>query len=359
MSVLFPVAARPSLTQKEAAEALNMPLSQLCPDKGYSNFRSSWDDDAVNLVFRVQHDKYNVGHGHPDINSFELYHNGTTWFLDPGKYNNYNDCHQTVLIDGIGANGSSALPSWPYLPGHYMEYADKGKMVYGVGNAKLNYDFSPSNSNGKLEQVKDVDVGSIWADYVYKDTRENLASMPAWRGNSVANFLHTSGKYLYRYNPVQRAYRSAALVRGVHPYALIVDDIQKDDQKRTYQWIGNLEYNTAEVVSQTAKDLIIKKKGELDTGNRLLVRVLQADGLKGSPELIQTIIAGKKVTQVRITSEAVISPNFKILLYPFQDGQELPQTTSSPSNTHLKWSKGQESIRYTQQEDGRTHLELR
>jgi hypothetical protein len=359
MSVLFPVQARPAITQKEAAQALELPLSEFCPDKGYSNFRSSWDDDAVNLVFRVQHDKYNVGHGHPDVNSFELYHNGTTWFLDPGKYNSYNDCHQTVLIDGIGANGSSALKSWPYLPGHYMEYADKGKFVFGVGNAKLAYDFSPSNSNGKLEQVKDVNVGSIWADFVYGKTRADLATMPHWRSHSVANFLHTSGKFLYRYNPVQRAYRSAALVRGVHPYVVIVDDIQKDDQNRSYQWIGNLAYNSAEVVSQSGKDLIIKKSGDLDQGNRLLVKVLQADGLVGSPELVHTEIGGKKVTQVRITSNNVITPNFKILLYPFKEGQELPQTRANSSRSHIKWPEGSEVIDFSQDEDGRTHLNVR
>lgn len=358
MSILFPVPDRSPITQREAAKKLNMKLSQLCPDKGYSNFRSSWNDDALNLVFRVQHDKYNVGHGHPDINSFELYHNGTTWFLDPGKYNSYNDCHQTVLIDGIGANGSSALNSWPYLPGHYMEFSDKGKWVYGIGNAKLGYDYSPSNSNGKLERVNDTDVGSIWADFVYGKSRQDMNAMPKWRSNSVANFLHTNGKYLYRYNPVQRAFRTAALIRGINPYAIIIDDIQKDHEKRQYQWIGNLEFNTVEVVSSSNKDLIIKKKEKFDIGNRLLIRVLQADGLKDKPELVNTTIGGKKVTQVRITSENIKTPNFKILLYPFKKGEELPQTKKSSSNVSVEWSSGKEMLYFNQSESGLTKLKV-
>lgn len=132
--------------------------------------RSSWEDDAVNLVFRCQHDKYNVGHGHPDVNSFELYANGTTWFLDPGKFQHFSNCHQTILIDGRGGNGSSWAHTWPSLPGHFLEFTETDGMVYGVGDAKAFYDYSASDSNDervKLAQAPTSELDLLWADFTY------------------------------------------------------------------------------------------------------------------------------------------------------------------------------------------------
>ena len=38
------------------------------------------------------------------------------------------------------------------------------------------------------------------------------------------------------WNPVERAFRTAALVRGKYPYVLIVDDLKKDDSTHLYEW---------------------------------------------------------------------------------------------------------------------------
>jgi len=367
MALLFPVEPRPAGTQAEAAERLNLPLNYLCPDKGYSNMRSSWDDDAVNLVFRCQHDKYNVGHGHPDINSFELYANGTTWFPDPGKFQHFSDCHQTILIDGKGPSGSSWAHTWPPMPGRFVEFSESDRMVYGVGDAKTTYDYSVGGSNNrsvKLEKIPAEEVDLIWADFAYGKTREDLPSMASWRALPLAKLLHADGKHLYRYNPVRRAFRTAALVRGKHPYTLIVDDYQKDDQPHQYDWIGNFAVGTVEVVSQSGSDLIVQKKGEADIGNRLLVRVIQADGLSGAPELVNTVIGaipgnpntGKAVTQVRVTARDVVAPNFKVLLYPFSKGTSLPRTEFAANALQVEFEAQKDSFAFKTEADGRTRI---
>jgi len=368
MALLFAVGERAAGTQAAAAARLKLPLDYFCPDKGYLNMRSSWDDDAVNLVFRCQQDKYKVGHGHPDINSFELYANGTSWFVDPGKSQHFSDCHQTILIDGKGPNASSWAHTWPSMPGRFVEFTESDSMVYGVGDAKPTYDYSAGGSNTKgvkLEQIPAEDVDLIWADFVHGKTRKDLSSLPSWRALNVAKLLHTPGKYLYRYNPVQRAFRTAALVKGKHSYALIVDDIQKDDKKHTYQWVGNSEVGTAEVVSRSGNDLILRKKGKEDIGNRLLVRVVEADGPSGAPELVNTVIgrepgkpsSGKKVTQVRITARDVVAPNFRVLLYPFTAGQALPETEFAGSRLRVAWEGQKDEFRLTLNDTGRTQIQ--
>lgn len=386
MAILFASEPKQCPSQADSAAELKLALNAFCPDKGHMNARSSWQDDALNLVFRCQQDKYNVGHGHPDINSFELYANGTTWFLDPGKYQNFNDCHQTILIDGRGGNGSSDAMTWPSLPGHFVEFVETDEMVVGVGDAKACYDYSASDSRTKgvtLEKIPAEDADLIWADFVYGKTREALPSMASWRALNVAKLLHTDGQYLYRYNPVQRAFRTAALVKGTpsttsarsgqagsgqrHPYALIIDDYQKDDSKHTYQWIGNFEVGTVEVVSQTDHDLILKKIGEDDIGNRLLVRVLQADGLSAAPELVNEVIGavadtlntGKTVSQIRITAKGVLAPNFKVLLYPHTVGSPLPHTQLDGNALQVNWDDRQDQFLFKQDDSGRTHIELK
>jgi hypothetical protein len=157
---------------------------------------------------------------------------------------------------------------------------------------------------------------------------------------------HGSQAHLYRYNPVQRAIRTATLVKGPSPYVLIEDDYRKNDTTHTYEWVGNLEPGTVEVVSRTAQDLVLKKVGADDLGNRLLVRVLHPDGGHGAPELVHAEVGGspgnpgsrKKVTQVRIVSEDVVAPDFKVLLYPHVNGAELPVTRFANGRWSVIWS---------------------
>jgi hypothetical protein len=42
---------------------------------------------------------------------------------------------------------------------------------------------------------------------------------------------------------VQKAFRTAGLVRGPHPYALVIDDIQKDTSSHDYRWNMAVEHD--------------------------------------------------------------------------------------------------------------------
>lgn len=363
MALIFAVGSQPLGSQKAAATKLKLPQDAFCPDKGYVNMRSSWGDDAVNLMFRCRQDKYSLGHQHSDVNTFELYHNGTTWFQDFGKYTNKNDNHQTVLIDGLGGNNSSNMTNWPSTPGHLLEVKHDGNMVLGAGDAWTFYNYAQSGPNPKIPGIKVKKVNhkvmdKLWADYVYGKTRADLASMPDWRAKPMQIGHGSLDPFIY--NPVQRAFRTAALVKGNNPFVLIVDDIQKDNKKRRYDWVGNLQNGSVEVVSQSGKDLILKKKGDEDIGNLLLVRVLEADGKGGKPQLINgtpdnTKHIGK-VTQVRVTVKDTVAPNYKILLYPHKKGAPLPKTSLKGNKLTVQWDDQKDTIEFKKDAKGRTHL---
>ena len=67
------------------------------------------------------------------------------------------------------------------------------------------------------------------------------------------------------------------------------------------------------------------------------------------------------VRRLVIPADAV-SPNFKVLLYPYHEGDELPKTSWNVHRNKLivKWSKGQkQEIDFSINADGRTHLNIK
>ena len=266
-----------------------------------------------------------------------------------------------ILIDGRGPNGSSDAFSWPNMPGHIVHFEDTEQLSYAVGDAKLTYDWTPSNA-GRLKAVPHEEAGLLWVDVVYGKSRENLSDY----GEFYAKPLivgHGSKTHLFEYNPVQRAYRSAILVKGEYPFVLIVDDIQKDDEAHEYAWVGNFDIGSIEKISSEKDRVLLKKKYELDKGNELLVVALQADGLAHEPTLLNSIIGGKngkKVTQIRITTKGTLTPNFKTLLYPDSKGapQPLIQWNDAKNQVTIKIADQIKNISFIKNEQGITEVEI-
>ncbi|EDM28756.1 hypothetical protein LNTAR_09304 [Lentisphaera araneosa HTCC2155] len=367
MAVLFPSQSKSFPSQKAAAKQLQLNESQLCPDKGYVNARSSWDDNALNLVFRSRQDKYNLGHMHADVNSFELYHNGTTWFNDGGKYQYFNDCHQTILIDGRGGNGSSDSFSWPNLPGHIVQYKNNALYTLSTGDAKAFYDFTCSEFKekpGKPKAVPLSETGYLWADFVYGKDRSQLDQMPSWRSKPLY-ISHGSKQQFYVLNPVKKAFRSALVVKGRYPYAIIIDDYQKDEKQRLYEWVGNFDMGTVEMIENSENSIRLKKKGEVDKANELLVLALQADGLTKKPELLNSKLGtdpsnptkGTKVSQIRITAKSV-NPRFKTLLYPYEKGTPQPKLKWSGQTLTVTIANQVDKITFAEDENGITQVDI-
>jgi hypothetical protein len=111
----------------------------------------------------------------------------------------------------------------------------------------------------------------IYHNYVLIDGKgegyyPQYGSVTAWQDGALATGLTMDNKQCYdwaamapgttgttmvdglpslTYNPVEKAFRTAVLVKGNHPYALIADNIKKDTANHTYTWqmmtpIGNI-----------------------------------------------------------------------------------------------------------------------
>jgi hypothetical protein len=163
---------------------------------------------------------------------------------------------------------------------------------------------------------------------------------------------------------VRRAFRTAGLVRGKHPYALIVDDIQKDEKPRAYDW-GMILEDDLQLVSREGADTLL---GEGKTGpdaRFLLLRVLQAEGVDPSTPSVEKYDLPngtlKPISLNRLSLRAqAVAPQFKVLLFPHREGSELPRTRWNAERTRLTvtWSDQEDTIEFTPHEDGRTRVRV-
>lgn len=186
---------------RTAAE-LGLDPSQLYLHSGLTYLRDAWGTDDI--YFQFQSDPLEAGqsHGHADRNSFTLAGKHRLWIIDTGGFVPQDAGHNLVFVDGL-AEG--------YFPhrGHVMSWADGGWATGIMGDAKLAYD---------------------------------------WRTHRIAQdpegWQLVDGLWSYPYNPVRQANRSGVLVRGAHPYAVVVDDVVKDDAVHDYTWEAMLPLGT-------------------------------------------------------------------------------------------------------------------
>ena len=171
--------------------------------------------------------------------------------------------------------------------------------------------------------------------------------------------------FVASYNPVAKAFRTAALRRnGSHDYVLIVDDIKKDASSHQYDWL-----------MQTPDDLVVKSNsgGAIVLGSsdpkdnrRLLVQmiggnsggnwVFEAYEVKRSPETGDTSSFGTG-HRLRYTVRAV-EPGFRVLLYPYREGEALPQVSAN-GPLEVRWPDQNDVYDLTTLPTGRTELRMR
>jgi len=203
--------------------------------------------------------------------------------------------------------------------------------------------------------------------------------------------------------PVQYAWRTVGVVRGSHPYALVIDDIRKDDTPHDYTWYLPTEYDVQIVKRETNAD------GGLDlllTGNdpaqkkspgagknptpplpslretnspvpagqpMLLVRFLE---IQNDPKVIPATEAkepmiledeppvqpkGHYLQRVRrlAVPAHTVEPVFKVLIYPYRQGDPLPSTAWNGSNAvSVSWPDQKDTISFSKQVSGKTDLKV-
>lgn len=376
---------------------LGLPTLAFDPVRGSLNARSGWHRDAVAMQFECRVDSVGASHEHADRGNFTLFADGRSWAKDHFRSVETRH-HNNILIDGLGQG------YWPG-PGEWLSHEEKGDLVFACADAKEAYSW------WWPKQIKDEKEDFVrfkfprWASYageaalfqkeyagvsIERDRRPVVEAF--WKGFEKSDprlWDEDSWPVRLPHNPVRRAFRSVVFQRGEHPWLLVVDDIQKDEKERLYEWLMQTGMNT-EIISMSGNDIILgdatvakgadgepkPTKGE----RQLLVRMLHlanpADPhlytTKPScrletferkdtllPEAAKGALSGSRtfgLDKRLVLASRSVAPDFKILLFPHRHGDALPVTTWNQAGSELIIEVGgiKRTLSLTENEVGRT-----
>jgi hypothetical protein len=367
---------------------LHLPNVFADPDHGLFSVRSGDQQDALFLMFEARPDLRHIGHQHHDSGQFYLASGGVMWAVEAGPKSSYSADHNTVRIDGKGHADVGWAPKVSFLGTE-----TNGPLVLASSDLKNSYDcgwtspmhFSwhdPAFPHWKLSVETDPAVVKhfkgtqhykmrLWGDDY---TRSNWGPTMRIEGN-----------------PVQYAFRSAGIVNGKHPYALVIDDISKDSKEHLYDWLMQVPVGTRMLpakpsVSGSPVSIILTRSAGPEEWDRmeppetlskgtpgLMVCFLGLEnqvasnksynevGSENMPVKIEQIagsmVAGGSSLKTRlVASQKANDPRFRILLIPVKGGGVLPDVTYDPKSAiaTVAWSGQKDSIRFAIGKDQRT-----
>jgi len=357
----------------ETAKAKALPVTKLDPQIGVVVARSGWSEEDMMLYFDAGWS--GTGHMHAAKNSFAFFALGRPWAISPGYHQKLNNFYSTVMIQdpawaqdpltqGYIGQSESAEPAGsdyptchPTPPGHLLEVRESADKLYTLmaGDARTAYDFCYARDNQARPQITQP-----WtrADHMYPGLLDFLlARLPDAMNREMftgkRNIFGLEEKINPGYNPVRYAFRTILFVRGTRPYALVVDDINKDDAPRNYRWMMNCSYDfggadgrfadengkavgasmtMAPNATPTEAILVhLPDQGEQPGLPRLLVRDLSETDNRTQPPLrLDRTTFGTPYShhtdRIFIDRVNVPEPKYKILLFPYRTGERLPVT---------------------------------
>ena len=382
--------------------ALGLPQMVFDPTRSSLIVRSAWQKDAAMAEFECRTDSVSASHEHADRGNFTFAALGRSWAKDNFRSVETRH-HNLVLIDGVGEG------YWPG-PGRWLGLKQQGSVTLAACDMKPAYDtWWPKEIITEDPNTFERFDFPRWESYRKEatDFRKEYGDEPSARDERPSVVAHWQGfaqgdprmwdedtwPLALPHNPVQRAFRTIAFNGGEHPYLLVVDDIQKDDKERLYEWLMQTGMDT-EVASLQGNDIVLcdatakrNENGEARPvkGDReLLVRVLnmndparphdyqsrpsfrletfeRKDTL--SPEMIQGALSGSRsfgLDKRLVIASRSVAPDYRILLYPMRTGDPLPVTSWNADKTRLTIEAGNQRNVFVLKKDaaGREEIEL-
>jgi len=375
VTAMFPSGPLPGPTDAKRA---GVPLTYFAPEQGLMVTRSDLSDDALYLHLFCRQDL--GGHTHANRNDIMFAGLGRLWcpiltMAGGSRYGNIVETrfHSCILIDGLGQGSQGG---WAPQPGRFILLVDEPMATFGVGDAKYAYDWiwrrdqSPEREARLLAEGWKK-VGETPNDFAYQKSPLPWMNRP-WYDRAHWLVPGEKMRTLKKpWNPVTKAFRTAGIVRGKHPYAVIVDDIGKPDNAlHLYSWLMQLsddlviERYLFEKDSPIASMLIGSSNPE-DT-RKLLVCVLECntdrrrEGSIGRVEQYMGNVRWGAAHKRLVIPAWTTSPDYKILLYPHRKGQALPQIAWNRQRTEatVAWKDQRDTIRFEPGPDGRTVMSI-
>ena len=367
---------------------LKLPLNFNAPVHGVFSSYSDASTDATWINMMVRPDHYlGAGHHHADAGMIHFSALGVNWFTESpfpqvydGKY------HNQVLVDGESEpEGSSGVGNGYQAAAKYL--GAESNAEGGFASADL------TNSYSYRWQTQ---PGPIWGDKVQAlkweldPSPENLKMFagtahykmrPWWATYTYSNYIATSRSL---FNPMQFVYRTVGLVRGQHPYGVVIDDLKKDNQNHLFQWTAMLNggvwqadvpglsqgqvalaYRKTESGQNVPKTLITPQKGEpllllctlgLQQKSDASLPLMQVSTENGVADK-----QGKAQPYDRISINVKAKDvSYKVLLVPFRYGDLLPKITynAAKGNVIIQYENQSDEISFTSTSDNRTRLKV-
>ena len=345
--------------------ALQLPLAVADAQHGLLQVRASDAADALYLMFEARANLSTVGHQHHDAGHFYLTALGETWAVENGAKSFNSSEHNVVRIDGLGLADVAYPPKVRWL-GATVSAA--GALASADVSNAYNYAWTnptqfqwtiPAAATWKLSVETDPEVVAFFRGTQHYPMR--LWGDHHWRQNWGPTMRVASA------NPVRSASRTAGLVRGAHPYALIVDDVDKGDgATHLYEWTMQVPASVrlAQLglpAGNPAAAVLVRGAGPEEWRTidvpvppprgtpALLVSFLDrptevTDTSLGNTvnnaalpiQVVTTAYAGVRPGQVitrgrlQLSQRAAVG-SFRLLLLPFRIGEALPAITWEPT----------------------------
>ena len=374
--------------------------------RGVAVSRSGWDQDASITHFESRSENFADGLETPECGDFQFFSHGVSWspWLGPDK-----DCYfrNMVLIDGLSG-------AYPPVHGRLMDVIDKPEAATFVSDATDQYNWGAAGKNFYLWHSLLHDGGihtrsGIWTNSplaagrqwelpFQKNAREHFEGFAgldwgAWHGET------RGPNFFKRWNEVDHAFRTFHFARGDKPYILIIDDLDKDGKPHRYDWLFNVGpdivlhrvQNTPPPLNSANDDagaagtditLTVADQSyeRFATGGAfrgaygstysreprkgapmLLVRVLwrNTSSMYPLPSFEETDMEGFIAKRVKVPAMSA-DPEYRILIYPYLSGEELPRTRWNNGRTKLSVSiKGKTDVySFGKTDNGRTVMTM-
>jgi FlgD Ig-like domain len=283
-----------------------LPNAVLWPERGLYYYRTGWptDEASDDVVFSFYSGKFEGGHSQEDQNSFTLYGFGARFAADNGfdAVNAVSAAHNMVFVDGLGQHHSGA---------------SVGTDGWIAGRVLANY-----------------------GDYVFGDATQAYATYSPF---NEPGYPFPDDDWSYGYggsNPVLRAHRRWIVVHDgpTPPYFVLLDDIQKDELVRTYDWRMHTE--ATHDVDVSGDDMVVTApRGSLviDIVSPARSEVVPSVEAFANP-------SADPDTKVLVLSQSADAGRFALVLRPTGDGQAPPLATHTSAAwggaEALEWPNG-------------------
>ncbi|WDE95235.1 hypothetical protein PQO03_05810 [Lentisphaera profundi] len=391
------IAADSSKKQYNDGKNLGLKNTFFDPDRNSLITRDKWGIDQLQLQFEARDDGHAPNHQHADKGAFTLTGAGRVW-ADERFRSVEGRHHSLVIIDGKGQGYFTPPSTWLGMqdnedvtiaavdtayshawrwPGELCGYVD-------LNDPRRKF-ARYANFTEKADAFLAKNLDFKWQDHVDRHPKLEKFYKGFEKGDPRI-WDEYSRPLRIEHNPVEKAFRSAMLVRGEHPYVLITDDIKKDDQERLYEWLMMLTPNT-EVASIGTHEIMLFDEShpnmEMKPGlNRkigakvpmCLVSVLDRtipEDIYTNPQIrLETFELkdarswpqgrGFQLQKRLVIPSRAVEPNFKVLLYPHYKGAKLPKYEWNESRNQVTVTIGKQVdvITFTMQNNGRNKISI-